>query len=65
MQNKYHIRRGFEVEQECLGHFDTNNPVCNTQCVLRLRCAVIKEQLARIELIEELSADMLNHPTVQ
>ena len=65
MQNKYQLKRGFEVEQECLGYFNTDNPVCSTQCVLRLRCAVLKEQLVRLELIEELTADLVSYPTIQ
>lgn len=65
MKHKHLLERGIDFDRECLGHFDMVNPVCKNNCVLRLRCAVAKERIARMELIEELTADMQSTLTVQ
>ncbi len=65
MKHKDIFERGIDFDRECLGQFDMDNPVCTTQCVLRLRCAVAKERMARIALIEELTADMNSPLTIQ
>ena len=65
MEYKLFFERGFDFDRECLGQFNVENPVCKTKCVLRLRCAVTKERIARMELIEELTTDLHSHPTIQ
>ena len=41
---------------DCMGTYSINDPQCSKHCVLRLRCAIEKEQNLRMELIEELVA---------
>ena len=43
-------------ESDCMGTFSKRDPQCMNHCVLRLRCAIEKEQNLRMELIEELVA---------
>ncbi len=39
---------------DCMGTFTKEDRQCAKYCVLRLRCAIEKEQNLRLELIEDL-----------
>ena len=38
----------------CFGDYNVKNPICHKHCVLRLRCAIEKDQNLRVELLEDL-----------
>ena len=37
----------------CFGDFNRINPMCTSQCVLRLRCAIQQDQNMRMEMLED------------
>ena len=39
---------------DCMGAYTKKDPQCARHCVLRLRCAIEKEQNLRLEMMEEL-----------
>lgn len=39
---------------DCMGTYTKEDPQCAKYCVLRLRCAIEKEQNLRLEIIEDL-----------
>ncbi len=41
---------------DCMGTFTKEDRQCAAYCVLRLRCAIEKEQNLRLEMIEDLIA---------
>jgi hypothetical protein len=41
----------------CFGNFSIDEAVCRKYCILRLRCAVERDQNSRMELLEELFSD--------
>lgn len=41
---------------DCMGNYAKEDRQCAEYCVLRLRCAIEKEQNLRMELIEDLVA---------
>ena len=38
----------------CFGNFSLEDPVCKTLCAINLRCAIEREQIDRIEILQEL-----------
>lgn len=46
-----------EDQLGCFGNFSIEEAVCRKYCVLRLRCAVERDQNSRMELLEELLSD--------
>ncbi len=44
----------FDDRMGCFGQFSMQDAVCKNYCALRIRCAVEKEQNAKLELIEDL-----------
>jgi len=38
----------------CYGDFNKEDPICKKYCALRLRCAIERDQNARIEILEDL-----------
>ena len=38
----------------CYGSFTAEDPICQKQCVLSLRCAIEKDHHSRMELLEDL-----------
>jgi len=57
--------RNINSDWGCFGNFDTYNPLCRKRCALRLRCAVAREKIAQLELLEELTSDQLAPPFIQ
>jgi hypothetical protein len=45
-----------EEPLDCFGDFNNNDRLCAKYCILRLRCAIEKEQNLRSALLEELVA---------
>lgn len=47
---------GKELDQYlgCYGSYTTEDPVCQKQCALNLRCAIEKDHHSRMELLEDL-----------
>jgi len=47
---------GKELDQYlgCYGSFTAEDPICQKQCVLSLRCAIEKDHHSRMELLEDL-----------
>lgn len=43
-------------EMGCFGDYNKTNPLCAKHCVLRLRCAIEKDQNIRLEILEDLAA---------
>jgi hypothetical protein len=41
---------------DCFGDFNSGDRLCTKYCILRLRCAIEKEQNLRSALLEELVA---------
>ena len=39
---------------QCYGEFNIEDPVCRTQCALRLRCAIDCGQRVQMDLMEDL-----------
>ena len=46
----------FDEYLGCFGNFQMEDPVCKNLCALRLRCAIERDQIARMELLEEMVA---------
>jgi len=46
-----------DTDWECFGQFDTVSIFCKKRCALRLGCIVMREKIARLELIKELEFD--------
>ena len=38
----------------CYGSFTAEDPICQEQCALNLRCAIEKDHHSRMELLEDL-----------
>jgi hypothetical protein len=47
---------GKELDQYlgCYGSFTAEDPICQKQCALSLRCAIEKDHHSRMELLEDL-----------
>ncbi len=45
----------------CFGDFNIEDPICKSLCALSLRCAIEREENARMEILEDLVSanDML------
>lgn len=43
-------------DSDCMGSYTREDPQCAKYCVLRLQCAIEREQNLRMELIEDLVA---------
>ena len=41
---------------DCFGDFNRSDPICKKLCVLRLRCAIERDQSDRLEVLEDLIA---------
>jgi hypothetical protein len=56
MKNKdKRIHRLYQADHiGCFGEFYAQDPICKNHCALRLRCAVERSKVERIELWEEL-----------
>ena len=39
----------------CFGDFSLEDPICKTVCAINLRCAIEREQIDRIEILQELA----------
>jgi hypothetical protein len=39
----------------CFGNFSLEDPICKTVCAINLRCAIEREQIDRIEILQELA----------
>ncbi len=59
------LNRAINSDWGCFSGFDKTNPICQKKCALRLRCAVTREKIARMELLEELTSDEMLPPIVQ
>lgn len=46
----------FDEYLGCFGNFQAEDPVCFNLCALRLRCAIERDQINRMELLEEMVA---------
>jgi hypothetical protein len=54
--NQIHLALIAEKENsDCFADFNKYNPLCQKYCVLRLGCAIEKDQKLRMELFEELT----------
>jgi hypothetical protein len=38
----------------CFGNFNIGDPICKKFCALSLRCAIERDQMNRVELLEDL-----------
>jgi hypothetical protein len=53
--NQIHLALIAEKENsDCFGDFNKGNPLCLKHCILRLSCAIEKDQKLRMEIFEEL-----------
>jgi hypothetical protein len=48
---------GFEDYLDCFGDYTKTNPLCAKYCVLRLGCAIQKENNIRMEILSDSSAN--------
>ena len=39
----------------CYGDFSLEDPICKKICAINLRCAIEREQIDRIEILQELA----------
>jgi hypothetical protein len=39
----------------CFGNFSLEDPICKTVCAVNLRCAIEREHIDRIEILQELA----------
>lgn len=49
----------------CVGEFKHEDFICKNYCALRLRCAIEREYISRIDILEELVSDVGMMITVQ
>ena len=49
----------------CFGEFNPTDKICARYCAVRIRCAVEKEELARMEILEELTVQEMMHQKPQ
>lgn len=40
----------------CFGNFNLEDPICKTFCTINIRCAIERDQNARIEILQELAS---------
>ena len=41
---------------DCFGDYARTNPLCAKHCVLRIRCAIEQDQIARMEILSDLAS---------
>jgi hypothetical protein len=46
----------------CFGQFRISSPICRRRCAMNLRCAIVRDQSSRMELLEEMIC-MQNQPS--
>ena len=39
----------------CFGDFSLEDPICKTVCAINMRCAIERDQIDRIEILQELA----------
>jgi hypothetical protein len=49
----------------CFGEFNPADKICARYCAVRIRCAVEKEELARMEILEELTVQEMMYQKPQ
>jgi len=49
----------------CFGNFTRSDPICRKYCALNIRCAIEREENARLEWLEDLAASNDRPPRLQ
>ena len=54
MKNDGLNRKDLDQYLGCYGSYTAEDPICQNQCALNLRCAIEKDHHSRMELLEDL-----------
>ena len=54
MNSQSNSQRAMSGMLDCYGEFDAGNTVCKKFCAVNIRCAIEKDQNARLEILEDL-----------
>jgi len=65
MIDEFRIKPVFSDRFTCFGEFELTDKICARYCAVRIRCAVEKEALARMEILEELTVQEMMYQKPQ
>ena len=59
------VKLVFGAHFSCFGEFDLQDRICKCHCALRIRCAVEKDQITRMELLDDVVSPEMMHAITQ
>ena len=65
MIDEFKIKSVFADHFNCFGEFNLADKICARYCAVRIRCAVEKEALARMEILEEITVQEMMYQKPQ